>query len=187
VRLFIKNMVCQRCIMAVRAEAEKLGISVQRIHLGELETGEEPIDPQTLEKFDQNIAALGFERFDDKKSRIIEKVKKVVIENLHHNDEQAERNWSALIASQVNYEYNYISNLFSSFEGITLEQYIIRQKVEKVKELLFYDEMPLKEIAWKLGYSSTAYLTNQFKKVTGMTPGQFRNLLSKDRKPLDKL
>jgi AraC-like DNA-binding protein len=185
--IFIKNMVCQRCITAVKAEAEKLGIGVRNIQLGELETTEEIIDQNTLETFDKNIEALGFERFDDKKGRIIEKVKSIVIKNLHHNDGEINHNYSELIDSQIPYEYNYISNIFSSFEGITLEQYIIRQKIEKVKELLFYDELSLKEIAWKLGYNSSAYLSNQFKKVTGMTPGQFRKQLNKKRKPLDQM
>ena len=185
--IFIKNMVCQRCITAVKAEAEKLGIGVRNIQLGELETNEDHVDPKILEVFDKNIEALGFERFDDKKNRIIQKVKSIVIENLHQNDGEYNHNWSELIASRIEYEYNYISGLFSSLEGITLEQYIIRQKVEKVKELLFYDELPLKEIAWKLGYNSPAYLSNQFKKITGMTPGQFRNQLNKKRKPLDQL
>jgi len=180
-------MVCQRCILAVRAEVEKLGIMVKDIRLGELETEEDSIEPEVLKVFDQKIEAIGFERFDDKKSRIIEKVKSIVIENLHHNDGEINHNYSELIDSQIPYEYNYISNTFSSFEGITIEQYIIRQKIEKVKELLFYDELPLKEIAWKLGYNSAAYLSNQFKKITGMTPGQFRKQLNKKRKPLDNM
>lgn len=185
--LFIKNMVCQRCITAVKAEAEKLGIRVKNIRLGELETEDDQIEPEVMQVFDKNIEVIGFERFDDKKSRIIEKVKSIVIENLHHNDGEINHNYSELIDSQISHEYNYISNIFSSFEGITLEQYIIRQKIEKVKELLFYDELPLKEIAWKLGYNSAAYLSNQFKKITGMTPGQFRKQLNKKRKPLDQM
>jgi len=185
--IFIKNMVCQRCIMAVKDEAKKLGIRVKNIRLGELQTEDDQIQPEVLQVFDKNLEAIGFERFDDKKSRIIEKVKSIVIENLHHNDGKINHNYSELIDSQIPHEYNYISNIFSSFEGITLEQYIIRQKIEKVKELIFYNELSLKEIAWKLGYNSAAYLSNQFKKVTGMTPGQFRKQLNKKRKPLDQM
>lgn len=173
--------------MAIRNEAEMLGIRVKNIRLGELETKDEQIDQEVLAVFDKNIESIGFERFDDKKNRIIQIVKNIVIENLHHNEGEINHNWSELVASQLDYEYNYISNLFSSIEGITLEQYIIRQKIEKVKELLFYDELSLKEIAWKLGYNSAAYLSNQFKKVTGITPGQFRKQLNKKRKHLDQL
>ncbi len=186
-KLFIKNMVCRRCIMAVQSEAEKLGIEVKTISLGELETVQEEVDADVLQRFDEQLRAMGFERFDDRRSRLIQTVKSLVIEKIHHSDEEMTQNWSGWLSSRLPYEYNYISKLFSSAEGITLEQFIIRQKVEKVKELLLYEELTLDEIAWKLGYSSAAYLSNQFKKVTGMTPGQFRSLLNKDRKPLDKI
>ncbi len=186
--LYIKNMVCQRCIMAVKNEAEKLGIQNAEITLGRMKIqGKEP-EPPVLESLKTALRNLGFEIIDDKKSRLIERVKTLVIEKIHHNNEGEVRyNWSELIANDLNYEYNYISNLFSSVEGITIEQFIIRQKIEKVKELLFYDELTLSEIAYRMGYSSDAYLSNQFKKITGMTPGQFRKLLDKNRNAIDLL
>ncbi len=180
-------MVCERCIKAVQRAAEQADISVKEIKLGEIDTGHSAISPAQLEEFDKILINLGFERFDDKQTRIIEKVKNTVIEQIHHSNEELHVNWSKLIADQLHYEYNYISTLFSSIEGITIEQFIILQKIEKIRELLFYDELTLSEIAFRLGYSSTAYLTNQFKRITGMTPGQYRKLLKKSRNPIDKL
>lgn len=189
-QLFIKNMVCQRCILAVKREAEKLGIRYADITLGQihfLKHNEAQPDPQSLEILKSVLCNLGFEIIDDRKSQLIERVKTLVIEKIHHNDGELSNNWTELIAADVQYEYNYISNLFSSIEGITIEQFIIRQKIEKVKELLFYDKHTLSEISFRMGYSSAAYLTNQFKKITGMTPGQFRKLLNKNRNAIDKL
>lgn len=186
-QLFIKNMVCQRCILAVKSEAEKLGIRYADISLGQMKFHEAEPDTQVMEKLKSVLRNLGFEIIDDKKSRLIERVKTIVIEKIHHSEDELRNNWSEIIATELQYEYNYISNLFSSVEGITIEQYIIRQKIEKAKELLFYDELTLSEISYRMGYSSAAYLANQFKKVTGMTPGQFRQLLIKNRRPLDKL
>ncbi len=185
--LYIKNMVCQRCIQAVKAEAEKLGIHNADISLGQIQFPEFQTDARIVDTLKSALCNLGFEIIDNKKSRLIEQVKTLVIEKIHHHDGEITNNWSELIAAEVHYEYNYISNLFSSMEGITLEQFIIRQKIEKVKELLFYDELTLSEIAYRMGYSSAAYITNQFKKITGMTPGQFRKLLDKNRKPIDNL
>ena len=185
--LYIKNMVCQRCILAVKAEAEKLGIHNADVTLGQMLFSDKQPDTQELETLKLALCNLGFEIIDDKKSRLIERVKTLVIEKIHHNDGELNNNWTELIAAELHYEYNYISNLFSSVEGITIEQFIIRQKIEKVKELLLYNELNLSEIAYRLGYSSSAYLTNQFKKVTGMTPGQFRKLLNKNRNAIDQL
>ncbi|TVQ85657.1 MAG: AraC family transcriptional regulator [Bacteroidetes bacterium] len=185
--IFIKNMVCHRCILAVKAEAERLGIHNAEITLGQMKILESETDAQILEQLKLALCNLGFEIIDDKKSRLIEQVKTIVIEGIHHSNGEIRNNWSELISAELQYEYNYISNLFSSIEGITIEQFVIRQKIEKVKELLFYDELTLSEIAYRMGYSSAAYLTNQFKKITGMTPGQFRKLLDKKRNPIDKL
>ena len=186
--LYIKNMVCQRCITAVRVEAEKLGITPIDIQLGEITIHQPSVKPDTLEALKNSLYKLGFEIIDDKRSRLVERVKTIVIERIHHTaDGEVHNNWSDLIANDLHYEYNYISNLYSSIEGITIEQFIIRQKIEKVKELLFYDEHTLSEIAYRMGYSSAAYLTNQFKKITGMTPGQFRKLLIKNRNAIDQL
>lgn len=186
-KIYIKNMVCQRCILAVQKAAENCGLQIKSITLGEIELNELSVDDEKINCFEKVIHSIGFERIDDKRSRIIEKIKAFVIEKIHHSDREQNLNWSKLIARLVNYEYNYISNLFSSTEGITIEQFIIRQKIEKVKELLFYNELTLAEIAYRLGYSSPAYLTNQFKKITGMTPGQFRKLHYKNRNPIDQL
>lgn len=188
-RLFIKNMVCQRCIAAVKQEFNKVGLEPAGLTLGEVDLTEPPSDEQ-LHQLDAGLNALGFERIDDRKARIIEAVKNKIIQLIHHSKEiDRKHNWSTILAEHAHYEYNYLSNLFSSVEGVTLEQYIIRQKIEKAKELLFYDELNLSEIASQLGYSSVAHLSAQFKKVTGMTPSALKkNRQSKDvRKPLDDL
>ena len=186
-KLYIKNMVCDRCIMAVRQEAEKLDLTPVNVSLGEMLLKEDDIDEGVLQKLDNNLEAIGFERIDSKRSQLIERIKNTVIQQIHHSANQMTITWSQLLSDKLHYEYNYLSNLFSSTEGITLEQYIIRQKVEKIKELLMYDELTLNEIAWQLGYNSPAYLNSQFKKVTGMTPGQFKKLQKKDRSTLDRL
>ncbi len=186
-QLFIKNMVCPRCIQAVHQAAEMSDFDIKYIKLGELETKQVVISPEQLDKFDSILIDLGFERYDNKNTQLAEKVKMIVIEQIHHKDEQLNINWSNLIEDNLHYEYNYISNLFSDFEGITIEKFIIKQKIERVKELLSYDEFTLSEIAYRLGYSSASYLANQFKKITGMTPGAFRKLLDKNRSHLDHL
>ncbi len=180
-------MVCRRCIMAVKMETEKLGIQNAEVNLGQINFRNPEPDDLLLGKLKAGLNSLGFEIINDKKSRLIEQIKTFVIDKIHHSDSELQNNWSEKIAAKFHYEYNYISNLFSAIEGITIEQYIIRQKIEKVKELLFYDELTLSEIAYRLGYSSAAYLTNQFKKISGMTPGQFRKLLNKKRNPIDHL
>ncbi len=180
-------MVCPRCIQAVQQAAEFCGIEICKIDLGEVETKEKDINTEQLEKFDNVLTNLGFERYDDNKTRLVEGVKAQIIKNIHHSDKALKINWSTMIADTFNYEYNYISNLFSTFEGMTIEQYIIQQKIEKIKELLLYQELSISEIAFRLGYSSPSYLSNQFKKYTGMTPGQFSKLLRNNRNPIDNL
>lgn len=187
-QLYIKNMVCQRCILAVKAETERLGINNAEVSLGQIQFSEVEPDPKVIDALKSALHNLGFKIIDDKKRRLIERVKTIAIEKIHHSDGELRNNWSEIISAELkNYEYNYISNLFSAVEGITIEQFIIRQKIEKVKELLFYGELSLSEIAYRMGYSSAAYLTNQFKKVTGMTPSQFRKLLNKNRNTIDNL
>lgn len=184
-KLYIKNMVCRRCIMVVSSELEKLGLHPESVELGEAELAEQHLSESQKGAIDNALQAVGFERIDDRKSRLIAKMKSIIIETIDRSDGELQTRWSDLIASELHYEYNHLSNLFSSVEGITLEQYIIRQKVEKAKELLVYDELTLSEIAWKLGYSSPAYLSSQFKKVTGLTASHFKKLKDKKRKPLD--
>src|SRR5690606_9645296 len=162
--LFIKNMVCNRCIMVVQNELDKLGLTVNNIKLGEVTLEKEPA-PEEKKKLEETLISLGFEVIDDKKSRIIEKIKNIIIDLVHHQDNHAKTNLSDVLSSQLHHDYNYLSNLFSEVEGTTIEKYFIAQKVEKVKELLVYDELSLSEIAFRLNYSSVSYLSNQFKKV----------------------
>jgi len=185
--LHIKNMVCARCVMAVSDLFHRIGIHPTSVHLGQVEIDDADWDEAKLGHIDSELLKLGFERIDDRRSRIIEQIKQVVIETMRTDLSRMKSNWSDLIAEKLHYDYAYLSSLFSSIEGITLEQYIIRQKVERIKELLVYDELSLSEIAWQLGYSSTAHLSNQFKKVTGLPPSHFRQLGAGRRNPVDKI
>ncbi len=184
--VFIKNMVCNRCIMVVQNELDKLGLNVKSIKLGEVIL-EKELSPATKNKLNDALMPLGFEIIDDRKSRIIEKIKNIIIELVHHQDNNTRHNLSELLSSRLHNDYNYLSNLFSEVEGTTIEKYFIAQKIEKVKELLVYDELSLSEIAFRLNYSSVAYLSNQFKKVTGLTPSHFRQIKEYKRKPLDEV
>ncbi|MBP7613855.1 AraC family transcriptional regulator [Flavobacterium petrolei] len=184
--LFIKNMVCNRCIMVVQNELDKLGLDVKNIKLGEVTLDKEPTTDEK-NKLDKALILLGFELIDDKKSRVIEKIKNVIIDLVHHQDNNTKTNLSDVLSSQLHHDYNYLSNLFSEVEGTTIEKYFIAQKIEKVKELLVYDELSLSEIAFRLNYSSVAYLSNQFKKVTGLTTSYFKQIREDKRKPLDKV
>jgi len=182
-------MVCQRCVMVVRAEAEKLGLAPLQVTLGEITLKDEP-SADKLKQFDHHLEALGFERIDDRRARLIEQIKKVIIETVRGgNLKDRKFNFSSLLADAMHYDYNYLSNLFSSVEGITLEQFIIRQKIERTKELLIYDELNLSQIAMELGYSSVAHLSAQFKKVTGFTPSELKKSHDRNqlRKPLDNI
>ncbi|GAB2653683.1 hypothetical protein GCM10027036_03750 [Flavihumibacter cheonanensis] len=186
VTLFIKNMVCDRCVLVVAGELKKIGINAQKITLGEV-TLEKELTADQKEQLDQALLDLGFEPIDSKKGRIIEKIKTVIINMVHHSDHDEKTNLSDLLSKALHHDYNYLSNLFSEVEGITIEKYFIAQKIEKVKELLVYDELSLSEIALRMHYSSVAYLSNQFKKVTGLTPSHFRQIREEKRKPLDKV
>lgn len=188
--LHIKNMVCNRCILVVQQELVKLGLHPKTVTLGEVIIEENQIDEKQLDRLDNSLVALGFERIDDRKARLIESIKSVVIQKIHHAESlHIKFNWSTLLSTELNTDYNILSNLFSSVEGITLEQYIIRQKIERVKELIFYDELNFSEIADRLGYSSVAHLSSQFKKVTGFTPSQLKKSrdIDQKRKPLDNI
>lgn len=184
--IFIKNMVCDRCIMVVQNELEKLGLDAKNIKLGEVILSKE-ITSLEKENLSKTLEPLGFEVIDDKKGRIIEKIKNIIIDLVHHQDSDVKTNLSDVLSDKLHYDYNYLSNLFSEVEGTTIEKYFIAQKVEKVKELLVYDELSLSEIANRLNYSSVAYLSNQFKKVTGLTPSHFKQIKEDKRKPLDKV
>lgn len=184
--LFIKNMVCSRCITVVQSELDKLGIISKNVKLGEV-TLEKELSEAQKKVLDETLVPLGFELIDDKKSRIIEGIKNVIIDLVHYRDNDAKANLSDILGKKLNHDYNYLSNLFSEVEGTTIEKYFIAQKIEKVKELLVYDELSLSEIAIRLNYSSVAYLSNQFKKVTGLTPSHFKQIREDKRKPLDKV
>lgn len=179
-------MVCNRCISAVKQELEKLKLSATNILLGEVQLTKEPSEKQLLQ-LKQNLSALGFEVLDDNKKKLIEKIKNIVIDQVHHSSIDVQHNFSAILSKKLNKDYSYLSGLFSDVEGITIEKYIINQKIEKVKELIIYNEMNVSEIAMQLGYSSVAHLSAQFKKVTGLTPSHFKKVGGSNRKSLDKI
>jgi len=186
--LYIKNMVCNRCITAVQQLVEESGYHPEKVTLGEVLLKED-LSSDQLTSLDKRLMDLGFERIDDRKGRLVEAIKNKVIEKIHRSEFIDRKfNWSTVLADELHYDYNYLSNLFSSLEGITLEQYIIRQKIERAKELLFYDELNLSQIAGKLGYSSVAHLSGQFKKITGFTPSELkRNKADQTRKSIDRV
>jgi AraC-like DNA-binding protein len=171
-------MVSIRCKMMVKAELEKLGLHYNVVELGEADIQEVLSEEQR----DQLAAALkksGLELMDDKKAMLIEKIKNVIVEQIHYTDEAIRVNFSNHLSEKLGYDYTYLSNLFSETEGTTIEHFIIKHKIERVKELLIYDELTLTEIAYRLHYSSVAHLSNQFKKVTGLTPTFFKSLKHK--------
>ncbi|MGJ1261670.1 helix-turn-helix domain-containing protein [Sphingobacterium spiritivorum] len=172
--LNIKNMVCDRCIHVVKGELKKIGYETADVSLGYVKI-DQNLNKESREKIGNLLSSFGFELLDSDKAKMIERIKNLVIMRIHHTDElDLKVNWSTLLSAELNHDYSFISSLFSSVEGITLEQYIIRQKIERVKELLFYDELSLKEIAYKLDYSSVQHLSTQFKKITGQTPTDFK-------------
>ncbi len=185
-KLYIKYMVSIRCKMIVKSQLEKLGLRYKTVELGEAEI----LDAVTPEKREQLKIALskyGLELMDDKKSILIEKIKNVIVELVHYTDEPIKINFSEYLSEKLNYDYKYLSNLFTEVQGTTIEKFIIFHKIERVKELIVYDELNLSEIAFKLHYSSVAHLSNQFKKITGLTPSHFRKLKEKKRTNLENI
>lgn len=184
--LQIKNMVCDRCVRVVREELEKLKLDVRSIRLGEA-----VVVPRSgsldLQEIRSALEKNGFEVLDSRRGRIVERIKTSILQLVRYDEEPGRKavKDSVYIEQHVGLDYNYLSSLFSSTEGVTIEKYIILQRIERVKELLKYDELSLKEIAFSLGYSSVAHLSNQFKKVTGLTPTQFKNMKDSSRIPLD--
>ena len=194
-RLLIKNMVCNRCIKVVKEELEKLGLDVRSIVLGEVVV-DGIFENLPIGKIKAALEDNGFELIEDKKAKLIEQIKLAILELVRNDADKfpADVKYSNLLTGKAGYiiknigmDYHYLSSLFSSVENITIEQYIILQKIERAKELLKYGELTLSEIAFKLGYSSVQHLSNQFKKVTGLTASQFKNMTENIRKPLDKL
>jgi AraC family transcriptional regulator len=184
-RLYIKNMVCHRCKMAVKTVLEKLDLHPVNIALGEAVIEEKELQPDQKSKLSDALQTVGFELIDDRRSKLIEQIKNFIIDMIHYKEEQPRKNYSELLSQHLHHDYSHLSNLFSQVEGITIEQYIINQKIEKVKELLMYDELSLSQIAFQLNYSSTAHLSSQFKKITGLTPSKFRQMGIEGRKSLD--
>ncbi len=179
-------MVCSRCNMVVKSELEKLGLHPITVELGEVELLETTID-LLKEDLLKVLNSLGFELIDDKKSKIIEKTKTLIIDLVHHKNNDLNTNLSHYLANELQHDYNSLSNLFTEVEGTTIEKYFISQKIEKVKELLIYNEQSLSEIAYQLQYSSVAHLSNQFKKMTGFSPSYYKQLKNKKRKPIEDL
>jgi AraC-like DNA-binding protein len=182
-KIYIQNMVCIRCKMVVKSELEKLGLHYTTVELGEAEIFEN-ITSEQWNKLSMGLRKTGLELMDDKKSILVEKIKTIIIELVHYRDEQIKINLSDFISEKLNHNYTYLANLFSEVKGTTIEQFYLTHKIEKVKELLVYDELNLTEIADKMHYSSVAHLSNQFKKMTGLTPSHFKNLKHKRRDTL---
>ena len=179
-------MVCIRCKMVVKSELEKLGLKYNFVELGEADiNGDVTSDKQ--EQLNNALKRQGLELMDDRKSMLIEKIKTIIIELVHYSDYPLKINLSVYLTSKLNYDYTYLANLFSEVQGTTIEHFFIYHKIERVKELLVYDELNLKEIAFKLHYSSVSHLSNQFKKVTGLTPSHFKELKHKRRISLENV
>jgi YesN/AraC family two-component response regulator len=179
-------MVSNRCKMTVKEELKKLGLHFIIVELGEVEIMEN-ITPEQREELKTALLISGLELMDDKKAVLVEKIKNVIIEMVHHLDENIKINFSEYLSEKLNHNYTYLANLFSEVRGMTIEHFMIAHKVEKIKELIIYDELNITEIAWKMNYSSVAHLSNQFKKVTGLSPSHFKQLKDKRRSPIEEI
>lgn len=179
-------MVSARCKMAVKEELRKLGLHFIVVELGEVEIMEDISDDQR-EGLKAGLLESGLELMDDKRAVLIERIKTAVIEMVHYTDEQIKINFSVYLSEKLKHDYTYLANLFSEVQGTTIENYIILHKIERIKELIIYDELNITEIAWKMNYSSVAHLSNQFKKVTGLTPSHFKQLKVKRRTQIEDI
>ncbi len=179
-------MVSTRCKIAVKEELKKLGLHFIVVDLGEVEIMEN-ISAEQRGQLNAALHISGLELMDDKRAVLIEKIQNVITEMIHYSDEVPKMNYSDFISEKLNYDYTYLSNLFSEVKGITIQQFIIIHKIERVKELLLYDELNLTEISYKLHYSSVAHLSNQFKKITGLSPSHFKQLKDKRRSPIEEI
>ena len=177
-------MVCIRCQMVVKAELDKLDLQYVDVKIGEANIIGN-ITPEQMEQLDIGLRKSGLEVMDNKKSILVEKIKSAIIELVHYSEEQIKVNLSDYLSEQLNYDYTHLANLFSEVKGITIEKFYLAHKIEKVKELIVYDELNLTEIAYKMHYSSVAHLSNQFKKITGLTPTHFKMLKNKRRSTLE--
>lgn len=185
-KIFIKYMVSLRCKMIVKEELKKLGLHFIVVDLGEIDIMED-ISSEKREQLKIALLESGLELMDDKRAVLIEKIKNVIIELVHYSDEIPKVNYSDYISEKLNHDYTYLSNIFSEVKGITIQQFIIIHKIERVKELLLYDELNLTEISYKLHYSSVAHLSSQFKKITGLSPSQFKQLKVRSRSSIEEI
>lgn len=184
--LYIKNMVCNRCILVVRQELEKLHLQINNIRLGEAELAKVPTIKQ-IQQLNEALKKLGFELLDNQKQKQIEQIKNLLIKKVQSGEVEEHFSISVFLSKSLNKDYSFISRLFSEVEGITIEQFFILQKIEKVKEWIVYGELNLSEISYRLGYSSVSHLSAQFKKVTGLTPSHFKKFGSAHRQSLDNV
>jgi AraC-like DNA-binding protein len=185
-KLYIKNMVSLRCKMVVKAELEKLNLIHLIVELGEVEIMDE-ISGVTLEKLKRELLKSGLEIMENQSAILVEKIKNIIVEMVHYSEELPKVNFSNFLSEKLNHNYSYLAKLFSEVKGTTIEHYIIMHKIERVKELIIYDELNLTEIAYKLHYSSVAHLSIQFKKVTGLTPSFFKTLKNRKRTDLENI
>lgn len=179
-------MVSNRCKMAVKEELKKLGLHFIVVDLGEVEVMEN-LSTNQHEQVRVALFNSGFELIDDKRAILIERIKSAIIEMVHHSDDLIKTNFSVFISEKLNHDYTYLANLFSEVQGTTIEQFIISHKIERIKELIIYGEENITEIAWRMNYSSVAHLSNQFKKVTGLSPSHFKLMKDKRRNPLEDI
>lgn len=184
--IYIKYMVSLRCKLVVKEELKKLGLHYINVDLGTVEILEDITQKQKKE-LKKNLLKYGLELLDDRRNILIEKIKSIIIEMIHYSDELPKVNYSDYISEQLGYDYTYLSNIFSEVKGITIQQFIIIHKIERVKELLLYDELNLTEISYQLHYSSVAHLSNQFKKITGLTPSYYKKIKKMRRRNLEDL
>ena len=179
-------MLSNRSITEAKEELKKLGLHFIFLDLGEVEIMEE-LSVELREEVKAALISIGLELMEDKKAMLIEKIKNTIIDMVHHTEETIKVNFSDFISKKLNYDYTYMANLFSEVQGTTIEKFIIAHKVERIKELIIYDELNITEIAWKMNYSSVAHLSNQFKKTTGLSPSQFKQLKDKKRNPIEEI
>jgi AraC-like DNA-binding protein len=185
-KLYIKYMVSNHCKLAVKEELKKLGLHFIVVDLGEVEIMED-LSTDLRDQLKSGLLNAGFELMDDKRAVLIERIINVIIEMVHHTSDIIKTNFSDFLSEKLGLDYTYLSNMFSEVKGITIQQFIIIHKVERIKELLMYDELNLTEISYKLNYSSVAHLSNQFKKITGLSPSHFKKLKDKRRIPIEEL
>jgi len=185
-KLYIKYMVSARCKMAVKEELKKLGLHFIVVDLGEVEIMES-ISLEQREQLKIGLLDAGLELMDDKRAVLIEKIKNAIIEMVHYTDEPLKINFSDYLSEKLKHDYTYLANLFSEVQGTTIEHFIINHKIERIKELIIYDELNITEIAWKMNYSSVAHLSNQFKKVTGLSPSHFKQMKNKRRNQIEDI